>query len=328
MAADGLPVLDLAAYLANPADEAEATRLAAEIGDALENVGFFFLTGHGVDAELMQSVYTAAAAFHALPLEEKLEMQMDENRNGYMPLGEQVSSGRGKSQGKSGNAALFLRYLIEGEHARNLPDQPNRYPAALLAEGFEEVTTSYSQATNSLAMSLLPLFARALELPSPDTYFADAFSGAQSCLRMSNYPDPKTEPALGVGAHTDSGILTLLGQSDKPGLELCLPNGRWVQPQPMPGAYLVNSGDLLRRWTNHRWLSTLHRVVNLPNQERYAIPFFWNTNPGAPLPLLALHSVFIQRFSDLHGMAWLAMTRRVCDGGATWMRIREQPSAL
>ena len=173
-----------------------------------------------------------------------------------------------------------------------------------------------------------PLFARALELPSPDTYFADAFSGAQSCLRMSNYPDPKTEPALGVGAHTDSGILTLLGQSDKPGLELCLPNGRWVQPQPMPGAYLVNSGDLLRRWTNHRWLSTLHRVVNLPNQERYAIPFFWNTNPGAPLPLLALHSVFIQRFSDLHGMAWLAMTRRVCDGGATWMRIREQPSAL
>jgi isopenicillin N synthase-like dioxygenase len=276
-------VLDLSAYLAAPPpdNEAEASRLAAQIGDALQKVGFFFLVGHGVDEQLMASVYECAAEFHALPLEEKMSLHMDANRNGYMPLGGQASAGRGRSQGKSGNAALFLRYLIEGEDVQPLPDQPNRYPLNReLAERFEQVTTRYCRATNSLAMRLLPLLARALALPSPDTYFADAFAGAQSCLRMSNYPDPEIEPKLGVAAHTDSGILTLLGQSDKPGLEVCLPDGRWVQPQPMPGAFLVNSGDLLRRWTNHRWLSTLHRVVNVPHQERYAIPFFWNTNPG------------------------------------------------
>lgn len=99
-------------------------------------------------------------------------------------------------------------------------------------------------------------------------------------LRLSHYPDPaqrgKPGGDIGVGAHTDSSIMTLLAQQDKPGLELCLPDGRWVRPQSMPGTFLVNAGDMLRRWTNHKWLSALHRVVNLPGQERYAVPIFWN----------------------------------------------------
>merc|ERR1719271_1605024 len=84
---------------------------------------------------------------------------------------------------------------------------------------------------------------------------------------------------MGVGAHTDSSMMTFLAQSDKPGLELCMPDGCWVRPQALPGTILVNSGDLLRRWTNHKWLSTMHRVVNIPGQERQSIPYFVNVRP-------------------------------------------------
>lgn len=152
----------------------------------------------------------------------------------------------------------------------------NQWPSEDLqfgVPGFRALASSYVNRMDALAHRLLPLMARALGL-APD-YFQDAFQGTGHSLRLSHYPDA-AEPRMGVGAHTDSGILTLLAQGSKPGLELCLPNGRWVRPQTMPGSILVNSGDLLRRWTNHSWLSTLHRVVNIPGQERYAIPFFWN----------------------------------------------------
>lgn len=253
-----LPVLDLGLL----EEEGGPARLAAQAGQALEEVGFFFLKNHGVPVEFIEGMFAAVARFHALPLEAKLSIALNEHKKGYVPLGGHL---RPAAYSKpSGNAALHMRFP-------DTASQQNQFPPE--ETGFRALAQEYVGRVDALAHRLLPLLAGALGLPPG--FFDEAFAGAQCSFSVAHYPDGPA-PRIGIAAHTDSGVLTLLGQSDKPGLELCLTDGRWVRPQPMPGAILVNSGDLLRRWTNHRWLSTLHRVVNIPGQERYAIPLFWN----------------------------------------------------
>lgn len=265
-----LPVLDLSLLAKG---EEGVAQVSLELKDALENVGFFFLTNHGVDESLMKGIFEMAARFHALSIEEKTTVALNDNKLGYMPFGGSIRKGYSKP---SGNAAFFCRFNAQ-------PPVANQWPGPMVP-GFEKLVTAYVGEVDALAHRLLPLMARALGVPSPDTFFEEAFKDAEFSIRMSHYPDAagrgKDGGDMGIAAHTDSGIITLLGQQEKAGLELCMPDGRWVRPQSMPGAFLVNVGDMLRRWTNHKWLSALHRVVNIPGQERYAIPIFWNPRPG------------------------------------------------
>lgn len=262
-------------------------RLGEEMRSALEGTGFFFLENHGVPSELIEGAYNLAERIHALPLEEKLQFKREPYGTGYLPLGQHTRPAFYSKP--SGNAAFFLRFP-DNEAAHNQwPEEESERGVGL---GWRKLAIAYADATGRLAWELLGLIARALKL-HPD-FFEEPFRGAQTSLRLSHYPESagfelsgKNNMRMGIAAHTDSGILTLLAQSDKPGLELCLPDGRWVRPQSMPGTFLVNSGDLLRRWTNHRFLSSLHRVVNLPNQERYAVPFFL-MGPRADFPMQTL----------------------------------------
>ena len=84
------------------------------------------------------------------------------------------------------------------------------------------------------------------------------------------------EERFGLAPHSDTSFMTLLAQNRVPGLSIRLPNGHWIEAPSLPGSFLVNGGDLLRRWTNDRFLATPHRVVNRSGQERYAIPFFFD----------------------------------------------------
>lgn len=135
-----------------------------------------------------------------------------------------------------------------------------------------------------LGRRLLPLYATALGM-APD-WFEAAFADAMYTLRMTHYPPAEPlspEDEWGLAPHSDTSFLTLLAQNRIPGLSLRLPDGEWVDAPAPQGAFLVNGGVLLRRWTNERFLATPHRVINRSGGERYAIPFFMDAARDWPI---------------------------------------------
>jgi hypothetical protein len=130
------------------------------------------------------------------------------------------------------------------------------------------------QTLEALCRRLVLLYALALDLPAD--FFDACFAKPHMILRMSRYPviDGEDETVASLVPHTDSGFMTLLPPNPVPGLSILLPSGRWIEAPGVEGAYVVNGGDILHRWTNERFLSTPHRVRNLSGQVRYAIPFF------------------------------------------------------
>ena len=277
-AAEEIPVIDLAAYLAGTPGAREAA--GAALRHALENVGFYFVTGHGVDQALVDAAFDAAARFHAQPLEEKLKLKINAHNIGYLPVRGSVTrhSKINPNNKPNVNEALFVKRDLPPDHPDVLAGLPfrgtNQWPAGL--PGFREPVTAYATAMEQLGLSLLPLYATALGLPP--AYFADKFAPPMYTLRMSHYPqqDSIDENEFGLAPHSDTSFMTLLAQNKIPGLSIRLPNGNWIDAPALEGSFLVNGGDMLRRWTNERFLATPHRVVNRSGQERYAIPFFFD----------------------------------------------------
>jgi isopenicillin N synthase-like dioxygenase len=142
-------------------------------------------------------------------------------------------------------------------------------------------------ALETLCLKLLPVYAIALDL-APD-FFAAAFREPQFTLRMSHYPPAETgeDGQYGVSPHTDSSFLTMLAQTGQPGLQVRLPASGWCDVPARRGTIVVNSGDMLRRWTNHRFLSTPHRAINpVRGADRYAFPFFFDSSVDYPMTCL------------------------------------------
>ena len=160
-------------------------------------------------------------------------------------------------------------------------------------EGFAEAWRVYYAAMEDLAARLMRVFALALKLP--EDHFAQFIDAPVSALRALNYPEQRTAPKSGqlrAGAHTDYGSLTiLLPQANSKGLEIQMPDGRWTPVPRAPGAFVINIGDLMARWTNDRWVSTLHRVAN-PSPEdgglsrRQSLAFFHQPNWSAEIACL------------------------------------------
>jgi isopenicillin N synthase-like dioxygenase len=221
--------------------------------------------------------YDAAARFHAQPLASKLALKVDEHNIGYLPISDEASPQAAAQDRKpSQNEAYFLRRertpedpaVIANRRFHGLNQWPNDLP------GFRETALEYMRTLEGLCRRLLPLYALALGLPA---YFFDAcFAEPHMILRMSRYPiiDGEDESVASLVPHTDSGFMTLLPPNRVPGLSILLPRGRWIDAPGIDGAYVVNGGDILHRWTNERFLSTPHRVRNVSGQVRYAIPFF------------------------------------------------------
>jgi isopenicillin N synthase-like dioxygenase len=270
-----IPLIDVSGFLAGRPDAAK--RAAAELRFAFEKVGFYYLAGHGVPQALIDATYDAAARFHAQPLEAKLAVKVDEHNIGYMPIARKPPP-NAAAQGKkpSQNEAYFLR-------RERSPDDPdvvsnrrfhamNKWPAGL--PGFRETTLAYMDALEALCRKLVPLYALALDLPA--TFFDACFARPHMILRLSRYPliDAADESTASLVPHTDSGFMTLLPPNKVQGLSILLPDGRWMDAPYVEGAFVVNGGDILHRWTNERFLSTPHRVRNVSGHVRYAIPFF------------------------------------------------------
>ena len=282
-----LPVLDLEAYRRGATGARE--QLAAELHEALTQIGFFFIVNHGVPQDLVKRVFAEAERFHALPLAEKMALKYSSSNTGYVALG----GGRSRSSALDThhkpnlNAAFFMKRerpaddpnVLAGKRLYGLNQWPKHLP------GFRDTLLEYFHVMEALGKSMLPLFAMALDLPP--NYLETFFQDAQATLRLSIYPPIEHEEhQYGLAPHTDGGFMTFLPQNDIPGLAIRPEGWDWMAPLAIPSSYLINSGDLLRRWSNDRFLSTSHRARNASNRNRYAIPFFFNPASDVQLECL------------------------------------------
>ena len=271
-----IPILDLQPLL--DGDEAGVTTLAAELKQALQDIGFFSIINHGVPWELVEEIYEATQTLHSLPQEQKDNITMDRTHGGYLGMGAGTSYASeiaGEVRKPNQNEAFFIH---EGGYR-----EANQYPDL---QGFKELTATYIQAMQALADSLLPLLALSLDLEPG--FFAKDFDVPSVTLRMSHYPVMEySDNEWGLAPHTDSSIFTFLPVNDVPGLEVRPAGYDWVQPPVVPYSFIVNSGDMLKRWTNGKYLSTAHRASNLSEVDRYAVPFFYGARDDAvvePVP--------------------------------------------
>lgn len=267
---DLIPVLDLQPLLDQ--DEKGMAQLALELRAALRDVGFFFIVNHGVPWSQVQGIYGEAARLHGLPQSEKDALPMSRLWGGYLGMGggtSYASEIAGEVRKPNQNEAYFIH---EGGYREG-----NLYPEL---DGFRETTAAYIDAVSTLGFKMLPLLAASLDLPHG--WFDEHFDIPSVTLRMSHYPVMDYEDnEWGVAPHTDSSIFTFLPTNDIPGLEIRPAGHDWITPPVIPEAYLVNSGDMLKRWTNNQYRSTAHRVRNAGGTDRYAIPFFYGARDDA-----------------------------------------------
>jgi isopenicillin N synthase-like dioxygenase len=276
---DTLPIIDLGS--SGESEGASLTRIAAEVGAACRDVGFFYVVNHGVAPELIAKAFAQSHEFFALPVADKRTLAIETiggNRGYSGLLHEALDPARGPDMKEAFNVGLDLAAddpeLLAGAPFRSL----NAWPGV---PGFRETLLSYYDACSGLGGRLHRAFAHDLDL-SPD-FFDDKFDRPMATLRLLHYPAPSrgSDPRMGAGAHTDYGNLTLLATDDAGGLEVRTRAGRWIEAPVVPGAFIVNIGDCLMRWTNDVYVSTPHRVVNRSAKERYSIAFFYDPNPDA-----------------------------------------------
>jgi isopenicillin N synthase-like dioxygenase len=272
-----IPLIDIAGFLA--VEPGAAERAAGQLRFAFENVGFYYLAGHGVPQALIDTAYAEAARFHALPLDTKLAVKVDEHNIGYMPIARKPPP-NAAAQGKkpSQNEAFFLRREKTLDHPDVVNNRRfhamNKWPDEAAIPGFRSNVLAYMSTLETLCAKLVRLYALALDLPQ--TFFDSSFAQPHMILRMSRYPviDGADDSVASLVPHTDSGFMTLLPPNKVQGLSINLPDGRWMDAPGVEDAFVVNGGDILHRWTNERFLSTPHRVRNVSGQLRYAVPFF------------------------------------------------------
>ncbi|MDB5416170.1 MAG: Isopenicillin synthase [Rubritepida sp.] len=278
-----IPVLDIGPFLRGEPGARE--ELAGHVARSCEDTGFLVFAGHGISQSLIDGCFGAAAEFFALPEEQKMELKIGELNIGFLPTGAQVIRTSKIAEVKKPN--LNESFYISHDRAPDDPDilagkpfiAPNKWPPALPA--FRTATMAYFGAMQGLAHSMLPVFAEALDL-APD-YFNRDFRDPTCTLRLIRYqPQPEGEvDRFGFAPHIDTNFTTYLAQSALPGLEVRTREGEWLKPPAIPGTFVVNTAEMLGRYSNDRFAPTPHRVVNGNKEMRYAIPFFYGPDNDA-----------------------------------------------
>lgn len=279
-----IPVIDLAPLQSGTPGGLQAC--AAALRDALENVGFYLIVNHGVPQATIDSAYAAVRRFFALPDGVKMALLKNHHNIGYAPIrslyNRPTSELNNERQVRSAAESFFMKADLAPDHPDVLAGKrfrsPNLWPPAEAAPGFRAAMVDYAHALEALGKSLLPLYAMALDLPG--NWFDQAFVDPMYTLRISRYPRQATlgEKEQGLPPHTDTSFMTLLPYNRVQGLQVRHVNGHWIDAPAVPGSFVVNSGNMLRRWSNNRCMSTPHQVVNLSPEERYAMPFFLDVN--------------------------------------------------
>ncbi|MBB5575649.1 MULTISPECIES: isopenicillin N synthase family dioxygenase [Rhizobium] len=282
-----LPVIDLSRFH-GPADDRDA--FVAELRRTLFDHGFFYLIGHGVDPGLVSSVIDLSKRFFALPLEEKLKIEMVKSPHfrGYNRAGQERTRGERDWREQ-------LDVNTEGEPAEIGPDTPawnrlfgpNQWPTAL-AE-LKPVLLAYQKEVTRVGIDILKAIAAALG--KPENVFAEIYEPQPSqLLKIIRYPGREVaESDQGVGAHKDGGFVTILLQDTERGLRVRTEEGAWIDVPPVPGTFIINTGELLELATNGFVRADVHDVVGPPvGKERYSVAFFLGSRYDATIPLIEL----------------------------------------
>ncbi|MEM7284742.1 MAG: 2OG-Fe(II) oxygenase family protein [Actinomycetota bacterium] len=280
--ADDVPVVDVAAWL-RTGDARELRRLGDQVRHIGEELGFHLLVGHGIAPALFQRMFDAAAAFLSMEESDKRTIVMDQpdapvNGIGWLPPKERRLPTRSKG---NLNEAILFKQDRDHRLAHNL------WPDPALVPDFRSTVEEYAAEIERVALGLVPVYAAALDLPGD--YFDDAFASPFWRLRMTRYhpTDAADADEFGIAPHVDTTFFTLLAQSG-PGLVIHSPRrDRWLEVPLVRDALVVNTGELLKQWSNDRFLSVKHFVP--PHRgpgDRYSVPFFFNATADHPMACL------------------------------------------
>jgi isopenicillin N synthase-like dioxygenase len=270
-----LPVVDLAA--------GPHSAVAAIAGRALAADGFYALVGHGVPQAVVDGAFSAARALFALPEATKRRWHIDDwmsrhgAKRGFDPIGWQALD---PTQPPDVKESFYLGVEAIG---------PNPWPDEPTLPGFRAALERYSAAMEALARRLMAVYEAALGLSAG--HFGPFMHHPTCTTRLLHYPPQPASAApgqIGCGAHTDWGALTILAQDDAGGLEVQRADGTWFDVPPLAGAFVINAGDMMQRWTNDHWRSAMHRVVNRhAGRDRWSIAYFFDLDAESvitPLP--------------------------------------------
>lgn len=282
-----LPTVDLSRFHGSP-DERAA--FVADLREILHDHGFFYLTGHGVVQTLIDDVVATAKRFFALPLEEKLKIEMVHSRHfrGYNRAGQERT--RGEQDWRE-----QLDINTEGTAVEIGPDTspwkrllgPNQWPEAL--PELKPLLLSYQAEVTRVGIDILRAIAAALG--QPENVFAEIYEPQPSqLLKIIRYPGRDVaETDQGVGAHKDGGFVTVLLQDTTPGLRVRTEEGEWIEAPPVPGTFVINTGELLELATNGFVRADVHDVVAPPaGVERFSVAFFLGSRYDATIPVIEL----------------------------------------
>jgi isopenicillin N synthase-like dioxygenase len=280
--AEEFPIVDVGDYLAGK--EGALEPLAARFRDAFERVGFMMWVNHGLDWNVVERAFAGSKQFHDLPREEKLKIKVNAHQLGYVPMGTSLNKGHSVdgATGLKTNAMENLTYhqeraaddpkVLSGERFRGL----NQWPDEAAAPDVRASQVAFHTMMTAMGYRMLPVIARALEMPAD--FFDDYFGDLTPVVRMVKYPamGELREDQFGSASHTDAGFITMLPQSNQPGLQIKTPDGEWVDHPPMARSVIVNSGNMLKRFSNERFRASPHRVTMATDADRYSLAFFFN----------------------------------------------------
>ena len=288
-----IPIIDVAAFF----DGGDVHGVAEAVAAACRDVGFFVITGHGVDPSVLAAARTDAASFFAMDSERKAAYQSN-SFCGYSPFkNERLAYSRGEETPPDLKEAFTVsRPDITDDPYFHAPQAQSLFPTNVYPTEqptFEASAVTLNRTLGELAEAVMEIFATGLGLPQ--LYFAPMLDKHFSFLRFVNYPAPGEVALPGqlrAGAHTDYGSLTFVDVEEAPGgLQVLGPDGQWIDVPVVPGGLVVNLGDLLQRWTNDAWRSTMHRVA-VPDEDRWtnsgrlSIVYFHETNWDAEIVAL------------------------------------------
>ena len=265
-----IPVLDIGDMLHGSAADKQA--FAEQLAEVCRSVGFFHLAGHGVAPAHFSGLRAMAERFFALPEAQKMAVYIGRSKNhrGYVPEGEEVFAGGARDRKEAFDLAMDLGADDPDYLAGNPMLGPNQWPDI---PGFREAAQAYYDRTFEVGRALLRGFALAV---GQDEMFFDPFlTRPPSQLRLIHYPyDADAVDVMGIGAHTDYECFTLL-HATAAGLQALNGLGQWIEVPPVPGAFIVNIGDVMEILTNGEFVATSHRVRKV-KEERYSFPLFFS----------------------------------------------------
>ncbi len=279
-----IPVIDLSST--------NHAALIDQIGAACREFGFFGVINHGIAPEVITQAFKASKMFFDLPQENKLSLHINKSptHRGFDPIGWQSLdlSKEGDVQAADLKESFYIGTEAQANANPPVPNHgPNQWPPTSWVSGFEQHINNYRVQAKQLAYRLIGLIAQSLGMQSDAL---NAYARYPTCTtRLLHYPPQPASNTeqIGSGEHTDWGAVTVLTQDDAGGLEVRLADGSWVDVTPQEGMLVINTGDLMQRWTNDIYRSSWHRVINKhAGRARYSIAYFFDLDHFAEIKTL------------------------------------------